>query len=218
MVDERLLADVVHKIKNSLGGIGGFATLLERDLEPDDPKMRLTKRIQDGVTGVNDLVIDLMTLVRNDKPEKEKVRLVHVLKSVWRNFSEEKNREKEHVIQSEDPKDKMEMTADLQMMKKMIHHAVQFSETVGSRMESIFVGSHRKGRVTLEFRFLNGATKGKPVEDVHKFLENGEPIGARLSLAIVHKMAKLHGGKVALLSRENNQKALAIQLSKRSEK
>lgn len=218
MVDERLLADVVHKIKNSLGGIGGFATLLERDLEPNDPKMRLTKRIQDGVTGVNDLVIDLMTLVRNDKPEKEKVRLMHVLKSVWRNFSEEKNREKEHVIQSEDPRDKMEMTADPQMMKKMIHHAVQFTEALGSRMESIFVGSQRKGRVTLEFRFLNGTTKGKSVEDVHKFLENGEPIGARLSLAIVHKIAKLHGGKVSLLSCENNQKALAIQLSKRSEK
>ena len=218
MIDESLLADVAHKIKNSLGGIGGFATLLERDLEPGDPKMRLTKRIQDGVTGVNDIVIDLMTLVRNDKPEKVKVRLVNVLKSVWRNFAEEKSREGEDIIHSEGPKDSIEMTADLHMMKKMIHHAVQFTETVGSRMESIFVGSPRKGRVRLEFHFLNGASKGKQVENVRKFLENGEPIKARLSLAIVHKMAKLHGGKVSLLANENNRKVLAIQLSKRSEK
>jgi nitrogen-specific signal transduction histidine kinase len=56
----RLLTEVIHKIKNSLGGIGGFAALLERDLGPDDPRTNLAQRIQNGVVRMNDFVVDLM--------------------------------------------------------------------------------------------------------------------------------------------------------------
>ena len=34
---DKLIVDVVHKMKNNLGGITGFAALLERDLGADTP-------------------------------------------------------------------------------------------------------------------------------------------------------------------------------------
>ena len=61
---DKFLSDVVHKIKNNLGGIGGFASLLERDFERSDPRKRLLQRIIDGVHRLNDFVIHLMTLVQ----------------------------------------------------------------------------------------------------------------------------------------------------------
>ena len=61
-VNQKLFADAVHSIKNSLGGIAGFAALLDRDLDSEDPKKRLTQRIQDGVMRVNDMVVSLMLL------------------------------------------------------------------------------------------------------------------------------------------------------------
>jgi len=59
-----MAATVAHEIRNPLGGIGGFAGLLERDLEVEDPRRRLVKKIIDGVAGLNRIVSDLLTYTR----------------------------------------------------------------------------------------------------------------------------------------------------------
>ena len=51
---DKFLSDVVHKIKNNLGGISGFASLLERELRPNDPRKKLLHRIIDGVHRFSD--------------------------------------------------------------------------------------------------------------------------------------------------------------------
>ena len=43
-----MAATVAHEIRNPLGGIRGFAALLSRDLEEDDPRRRLVDKIQIG--------------------------------------------------------------------------------------------------------------------------------------------------------------------------
>lgn len=42
----QMAATVAHEIRNPLGGIAGFAGLLERDLSVDDPRRRWVKRIR----------------------------------------------------------------------------------------------------------------------------------------------------------------------------
>ena len=43
-----MAATVAHEVRNPLGGIAGFAALLERDLEPEDPRKRLVNKIIEG--------------------------------------------------------------------------------------------------------------------------------------------------------------------------
>jgi len=59
-----MAATVAHEIRNPLGGIGGFAGLLERDLEVADPRRRLVKKIISGVAGLNRIVSDLLNYTR----------------------------------------------------------------------------------------------------------------------------------------------------------
>ena len=59
-----MAATVAHEIRNPLGGIGGFAGLLERDLEVDDPRRRLVKKMVEGVDSLNRMVTNLLNYTR----------------------------------------------------------------------------------------------------------------------------------------------------------
>ena len=212
-IDDRLLADVVHKIKNGLGGIGGFATLLERDLAEDASKKRLTRRIQDGVNHVNAIVVRLMTLVRVSAPRWERVKMGFLLKDEWQNFKECEGITSEDVpISFDDERDEMEMAGDAQLIRRMIYHALLFIHLVGGRMESIRISPQRRGRVHIGFHFFDDISRDVLSDNIVQFMHDGEPVEARLSLAIVLKMARLHGGDVLTVSSTDNQKVLTVQL------
>ncbi|PID28370.1 MAG: hypothetical protein CSB55_05225 [Candidatus Cloacimonadota bacterium] len=59
-----MAASVAHEIRNPLGGIGGFAGLLDRQIPAEDPKKELVKPIITGVSRLNDIVSDLLTFTR----------------------------------------------------------------------------------------------------------------------------------------------------------
>ncbi|MBI4530490.1 MAG: GHKL domain-containing protein [Candidatus Latescibacteria bacterium] len=60
----QMAATIAHEIRNPLGGIAGFAALLERDLDIHDPRRRLVKRIIEGVSTLNDIVSNLLSYTR----------------------------------------------------------------------------------------------------------------------------------------------------------
>ncbi|MBN2288696.1 MAG: PAS domain S-box protein [Candidatus Glassbacteria bacterium] len=64
-----MAANVAHEIRNPLGGIGGFAALLERDLDDDDPRRNLVKKIIEGVASLDKIVTNLLIYTRPIKPD-----------------------------------------------------------------------------------------------------------------------------------------------------
>jgi len=211
-VDENLLADVVHKIKNGLGGIGGFATLLERDLEADDPRKRLAIRIQDGVQKVNEVVVSLMTLVRMPKPQFKEVNLATILRSdIFRN--QYGCTEIEMPFHSELAKGELRIQADEDMIEKMLMHVVQFTQFYGNGVQAIQMNC-KKNFIDLEFHFLKTMSISNELEGIDQFLNDVQPIGARMSLSIILEIVKLHGGKVMINSCADDRMILLIQLRK----
>jgi len=59
-----MAATVAHEIRNPLGGIRGFASLLARDIPPDDPRTRLVEKILVGVKSLNSVVNELLEYTR----------------------------------------------------------------------------------------------------------------------------------------------------------
>ena len=59
-----MAAVIAHEVRNPLSGISGFASLLERDLEDDDPKMKLVLKIKRGTEILNETASNLLNYTR----------------------------------------------------------------------------------------------------------------------------------------------------------
>lgn len=59
-----MAATVAHEIRNPLGGIRGFASLLARDLDDSDPRKRLVDKIQVGARELERVVSELLEYTR----------------------------------------------------------------------------------------------------------------------------------------------------------
>jgi PAS domain S-box-containing protein len=77
-----MAASVAHEIRNPLGGIGGFAGLLDRQLEPGDPRRRFLSPIIEGVSRLNRIVTDLLTYTRPQKMVPVEVCLQKTLRDI----------------------------------------------------------------------------------------------------------------------------------------
>ncbi len=214
-MNEKLFPDVVHKIKNSLGGIGGFATLLEKDLGSGDPRIRLVKRIQTGVVKLNELIINLTTLISPSKPIFKKVQLQSIISSAWKNLFQKDDAFGSLMTVHPDLKNgAIELYADPYLMDKLFFHAFRFTQLMDSKIERIDVTPQSEDIVHIQiFIFMNnssGSLKGSIIQ----MMNSCEPIEAKLSLAIVLKMVELLKGRVSFNKKSANRRILFIELLK----
>ncbi len=75
----QMAATVAHEIRNPLGGIEGFASLLSRDFDEDDPRSRLVRKILEGARSLNRVVNELLVFTRPMKLDFHKVELTRVV-------------------------------------------------------------------------------------------------------------------------------------------
>jgi PAS domain S-box-containing protein len=84
-----MAASIAHEVRNPLVGIGGFASLLARDLENDPDKRNMAKKIVEGVESINQTIQTLTDFARKEKVEKSSVFLNTYLTHTIGNFSGE---------------------------------------------------------------------------------------------------------------------------------
>jgi signal transduction histidine kinase len=75
-------ATVAHEIRNPLGAMGMWAGLLERDMDPQDPKRKTLGKITDGLAKLNKIVTNLLVYTRPMTAEFRTVRLDALLEEI----------------------------------------------------------------------------------------------------------------------------------------
>jgi len=75
-------ATVAHEIRNPLGAMGMWAGLLERDMDPEDPKRKTLGKITDGLSKLNKIVTNLLVYTRPMTAEFRTVRLDALLEEI----------------------------------------------------------------------------------------------------------------------------------------
>jgi PAS domain S-box-containing protein len=75
----QMAATVAHEIRNPLGGIEGFASLLSRDFDDSDPRSRLVTKILEGTRSLNRVVNELLVFTRPMKLDFQKIEIVPII-------------------------------------------------------------------------------------------------------------------------------------------
>lgn len=200
-LDPVLVTDVVHKLKNGLGGIAGFTGLLERDIPPDDPKYKLVQRIYNGVLSVNETVVALMNLSIPHKKSTEDIYLTALVKEIWanelygNNGSTDKN--DKTVILGE----KFKIKGDKFIIQKLITSAFNLIKLTGNVLLKIEVFPYGEKAViknTFKKKESESNFNFNDTKSFDELLRTCEPIEARLHCAVMNRMIAMHGGKVVI--------------------
>ncbi len=86
-----MAATIAHEVRNPLAGIGGFAALLERDFDREDPKVQLVQKIKKGVETLNFTVTKLLNYTRFNELNRNEADYVQYLKASIDHFRHGQN-------------------------------------------------------------------------------------------------------------------------------
>lgn len=200
-LDEQIFVDVIHKIKNGLGGIDGFAALLERDLEPDDPRRRLAQRVQDGVKKVNEVAVAVMFLAREMEAVKEPVRIGVFMKQVFDNSLPLFNETQVDIrIDETLSKETVKIEADPRALQRMVKYAIQAISKIAGRLVAIEIINEHQNKVSIQFSFTCEMLQNEWPDNFNIWLENLHAIEARLAFMVVTNIMHNHQGQFIMTS------------------
>jgi signal transduction histidine kinase len=184
----RMAANLAHEIRNPLGGIQLYASMLKRDLEKDADKVRVLDRILGAITGLDALVEDMLAFGRDVEPRRQLqpfAPLVEQALGLLRGPLEEKR------VRVDVRADGASAEMDGEMMQRV------FLNIVSNAAQAVGVG----GRLTVsaEGRTISFADDGPGIapEILEKMFTpflTSKTKGTGLGLAIAHKIVEAHGG------------------------
>lgn len=130
-----MAASVAHEIRNPLGGIEGFAALLERDLSADEPKRDMAHNIVQGARSLNRIVTSLLDFTRPVRPNMELIRIEEVIENAVSLVAEKPGQKMDTLIIERRFNAQGSLRTDRQLMLQvfmnLILNAVQAMDGVG---------------------------------------------------------------------------------------
>jgi PAS domain S-box-containing protein len=223
-------AVVAHEVRNPLGGIKGFASLLERDLADNPEGLALLRQIREGIDSLDRIVTDLLEAGRDTKLRFQHFDLASEIRRLVDMFGMAARGEGKRigfaVEISEEPffccvdRDRIRQAATNLMRNAC--EAVGEEGTITIRVYSKSQGSDPTGSMR-EVRSLRdyacievndtgpGISKDM-LEKVFAPFFTTKDTGTGLGLSTVRRVAALHGGEVKYLHPESGGSRFTIEI------
>jgi len=198
-------ATVAHEIRNPLGAMGMWAGLLERDMDPQDPKRKTLGKITDGLAKLNKIVTNLLVYTRPMTAEFRTVRLDMLLEEIVDFTEVEIGRlgRKIEVEKQFDCKDGPSVKADPEKINQAVINlclnAIQAMEDGGKLSVRLSTTTNNE---YAEFSITDTGSGISP-EHIKKIFDpffTTKEDGTGLGLAIVKKIIESHMGTIEITS------------------
>ena len=210
-----MAAGVAHEIRNPLGGIGLYASLLERDLTDYPEQLEIVRRMSVGVRNMEGIIGDILAFAGEVEPDRRRVCLGEVLDSALTQAAP-----RVEVLD-------VEIEVDMRLTSRHVFCDVnQIERALLNLIINALEAAGPHGRVWIragETSMDDGLTaiviedngpgvKPDVSEQVFNPFFTTKGSGTGLGLAIVHRIAEANGGRIALTERRGGGAAFVLFL------
>lgn len=223
-----MAAGVAHEIRNPLGGISGYAGLLNRQMEADDPRKKLVAHITEGAIRLNAIVENLLTYTRPCRLRPAPVGINHFL----REFSKSYARDHQGVeLELNLLLDERELSLDREQFVQVMHNLTENAYQAGAHHVLISV-THvypvstfdildEKEREELHRLFshleitVSDDGPGMEADVLNRLFTpffSTKDKGNGLGLSICRKLVHLHGGEITAASQPGGGAVFTVSL------
>ena len=209
-----MAAQVAHEIRNPLGGIKGFASLLKRDLKDSPELQKMADYIVEGTDNLNRLVTQVLNFARPVHIHPERVDLCSLLEEMKRHVLADASLEKHTIVLCIDAKDgKLMVSVDPQLIKGALLNLIINAQQA----------MPNGGPITLSAKLQNSDAVltvsdqgiGIPQEIIEKIFSpffTTKVEGSGFGLAEVYKVVQAHGGSIEVESKVGKGTTFTIKL------
>lgn len=208
-----MAAQVAHEIRNPLGGIKGFASLLKRDLSDRPSQQKMAASIVEGTDNLDHLVDRILHYSRPVHPHPEKTDLIALLQDIKTHLMADANILPNIAIKIDAPFDQLLLNLDPALIKSallnLLVNAVQAMPNGGT------VGLSVQKQPACALVSISDTGTGISEENLAKLYSpffTTKPQGNGLGLAEVQKVVQAHGGTIDVMSTVNKGTTFTIKL------
>jgi len=215
----KMAATVAHEIRNPLGGIAGFAALLERDLEREDPRRRLVHKITEGVARLNRIVTRLLNYTRPLKLNRHPVDLAYMVEEAAAFFEIDPERKRENIaIRRNFPAEPTVCAIDPEQFQQIVLNLLQNATQAmpeGGYIDieiAVDLEADQKHRALLRIRDTGIGMDAEVQEKLFTPFFTTKEDGTGLGLVTSKKIIDAHGGAIRVESELGNGTCFTISL------
>lgn len=211
-----LAAGVAHEIRNPLGGIRLFASLLARDLKDLPDSLRVVNKIVQGVGSLESIVNGILDFARPPEPEPRRVQLDVVVREAIELAAERIERSDAKITVGDELAGVMLVTDGRLLQRALLNLLLNAIDAAGH-------GDHpgevafALGEVDEQYALLIVSDNGPgiPVELLDRIFNpffTTKDSGTGLGLAIVHQIVESLGGSIRASNRAEGGAVFAMRL------
>ena len=195
----QMAATVAHEIRNPLGGIGGFARLLQRDLPEGDPRRRLADRVIEGVGSLNKIVTNLLAYTKPMETQLSDVEIAPWLDDLadWcRDEASAQEILEIEVVVDVEPRVRMGRFDPDKLRQVMLNLALNALQALPGKGRIRFSARRAPGLLILGIQDNGEGIPQETITEIFNPFFTTKENGTGLGLAIVRKIVELHGGNL----------------------
>jgi signal transduction histidine kinase len=219
-----MAVELAHEIRNPLGSVELFTSLLVKELS-GDPK-RWAENIRIGTRTLNTIVSNMLHFANPISPAFSEVNVHQIIEELLR-FSEPIMRQREVHVETNLKAENPIMQADPELLKQMMLNLIfnamkampsQGALTISTRTIESKNGDGRLPEFELQIR---DSGIGIPPENLSRIFDpffTTNKNGTGLGLSVVHQIVERHGGRIRVSSEVNRGTIFTILFGSKSGK
>jgi PAS domain S-box-containing protein len=220
-----MAAGIAHEIRNPLGSIELFASLLKKDVEADEEKFKLVEHIRSGVKNMDRIISTLLLYAKSPRPSQQKCDIHQLLNTLLTGSSDIVIPDNIKILRNFEENNAW-VNGDQELLKQvfsnLIRNAIQAmphggeldlnTKKVSAPSNLSETGNDHRQFITIT---VSDTGQGIPPDHLVKIFNpffSTKDKGTGLGLSISHNIIKAHQGTIDAESEEGRQTTFIVKL------